>query len=209
MPAIDPTLKPEKSWTTELTAEREFGHGVWRTTLFFERTTDALYSQVNATAGGTVATIQNIDTIRTAGLEMALQTSDLFVKGFDLSGSVTYANSKIVRNDKYLASVGMWQPRVPQWRASMIASYAPNEQWSGSFGLRYSGKQYGQLDNSDTNGYSYTGFSPFLVADVRLQYRVDKQWTLSAGVDNLNNKRYWAFHPYPQRTFHAEIGFDL
>jgi len=205
----DPSLKPEKSWTTELTAERELSHGTLRSTLFFERTTDALYSQLNAAAGGTVMTIQNVDAIRTAGLELALQTSDLFIKGFDLSSSVTYANSKIVRNDKFPASVGMRQPRVPQWRASMLASYAPDEHWSGSVGLRYSGKQYGQLDNSDTNGYSYTGFSPFLVADVRLQYRVDKQWTLSAGVDNLNNKRYWAFHPYPQRTFHAEIGFDL
>jgi len=205
----DPNLKPEKSWTTELTAEGELGHGVWRTTLFFERTTDALYSQVNATAGGTVATIQNVDAIRTAGLELALQTRDLVVKGFDLSGSVTYANSKIVRNDKFPASVGMWQPRVPQWRAALLASYAPDERWSGSLGLRYSGKQYGQLDNSDTNGDAYTGFSPFLVADLRLQYRIDKQWTLSAGVDNLNNKRYWAFHPYPQRTFHAEVGFDL
>jgi iron complex outermembrane receptor protein len=205
----DPDLKPEKSWTTELTAERELGHGVLRTTLFFERTTDALYSQVNATAGGTVATIQNVDAIRTAGLELALQTSDLIVKGFDLSGSVTYANSKIVRNDKFPASVGMWQPRVPQWRAALLASYSPDERWSGSLGLRYSGKQYGQLDNSDPNCYSYTGFSPFLVADLRLQYRVDKQWTLSAGVDNLNNKRYWAFHPYPQRTVHAEVGFDL
>ena len=205
----DPDLKPEKSWTSELTAERELGNGVLRTTLFFERTTDALYSQVNATAGGTVATVQNVDAIRTAGLELALQASDLFVKGLALSGSATYANSKIVRNDKFAASVDMWQPRVPQWRAALLASYAPDERWSGSLGLRYSGKQYGQLDNSDTNGYSYTGFSPFLVADLRLQYRFDKQWTLSAGVDNLNNKRYWAFHPYPQRTFHAEVGFDL
>ena len=205
----DPNLKPEKSWTTELTAERELGHGLLRTTLFFERTADALYSQINAAAGGTVATIQNVDAIRTAGLEVALQTGDMFIKGFDLGASLTYADSTIVRNDKLPASVGMRQPRVPAWRAAMLASYTPNDRWSGSFGLRYSGTQYGQLDNSDSNGYSYTGFSPFLVADLRLQYRPSKQWTLSAGVDNLNNRRYWAFHPYPQRTFHAEVGFDL
>ena len=65
------------------------------------------------------------------------------------------------------------------------------------------------IDNSDTNGDAYTGFSAFLVADVRLRYRIDKQWTVSGGIDNLNNRRYWAFHPYPQRTFHAALGFDL
>ena len=63
----DPNLKPEKSWTSELTAERAFVGGSARATLFFEETKDALYSQVNVAAAGTVATIQNVDRIRTAG----------------------------------------------------------------------------------------------------------------------------------------------
>jgi iron complex outermembrane receptor protein len=91
----------------------------------------------------------------------------------------------------------------------LLASYAPDEHWAGSLGVRYSGRQYGQLDNSDTNGFAFTGFSPFLVADVRLQYRFDRQWRASFGIDNVNNDRYWAFHPYPQRTYHAELRFDL
>ena len=66
----DPNLKPEKSWTSELTAERAFAGGSARATLFFEETKDALYSQVNVAAGGTVATIQNVDRIRTLGVEV-------------------------------------------------------------------------------------------------------------------------------------------
>ena len=62
-----PNLKPEKSWTSELTAERAFAGGSARATFFFEETQDALYSQVNVAAGGTVATIQNVDRIRTLG----------------------------------------------------------------------------------------------------------------------------------------------
>ena len=42
-----------------------------------------------------------------------------------------------------------------------------------------------------------------------MRYKLAKQWTASAGVDNLNNEKYWAFHPYTQRTFVAEIKFDL
>jgi iron complex outermembrane receptor protein len=26
--------------------------------------------------------------------------------------------------------------------------------------------------------------------------------------DNLNNARYWAFHPYPQRSFSVELKYD-
>jgi len=205
----DPNLKPEKSWTTELTAERAFPFGSVRATLFGERTEDALYSQVDITAGGTVATIQNVDRIRTLGVELAGQGRSVIVRGLDIDASLTYADSKTTQNDNFPASVGKWQPRVPQWRASLLASYSPDEHWSGSFGVRYSGRQYGQLDNSDTNGFAFTGFSPFLVADVRLQYRFDRQWRATLGVDNVNNDRYWAFHPYPQRTYHAELRFDL
>ena len=36
----------------------------------------------------------------------------------------------------------------------------------------------------------------------------DRQWKLRAGIDNLGNQTYWAFHPYTQRTFNAEIRYD-
>ncbi len=204
----DPNLKPEKSWTSELSAERDIGVGSLRVTAFAERTVDALYSQTNVSVTPNVTNIQNIDAIRTLGTEVALQTSDLGVKGLDLNASLTYADSTIVRNDKNPASVGKRQPRVPLWRATALLSYALDEQWSGSFGARYSGRQYGQLDNSDSNDFAYTGFSRYFVTDVRLRYRANKQWVLSAGVDNLGNAGYWAFHPYPQRTFSLEARYD-
>jgi iron complex outermembrane receptor protein len=118
-------------------------------------------------------------------------------------------DSRITQNDAFPASVGKWQPRVPRWRAAMLASYAAGERWSTSVGVRYSGRQYGQLANSDTNGFAFTGFSRFLVVDLRAQYRLSPSWLLSAGVDNVTNDRYWAFHPYPQRTWHAELRHDL
>lgn len=206
----DPNLKPEKSWTTELTAEHTLanGAGILRATFFHERTKDALYSQVNAAASSTVTTIQNIDDIRTNGLELAYQANDVFLRGLDLGGSLTYTDSKILRNDKFPASVGKQQPRVPDWRANLVATYRQDDKLSYTLGMRYSGKQYGTLDNSDPNGNSYTGFGNFFVADIRLRYRLARQWSGSIGIDNLNNAKYWAFHPYTQRTVMAELKFD-
>ncbi len=212
----DPHLKPEKSWTTEWTAERAFdagvgnvANGLLRATLFHERTADALYSQTNVSVTPNINNIQNIDAVRTTGLELTLQLTDVALKGLDINSSLTFANSKITRNHKFPASVGMWQPRVPQWRANVLATYKPSDLWSVTGGLRYSGKQYGTLDNTDPNGATYTGVSSFLVADVRATYRINRQWTAALGIDNLNNARYWAFHPYTQRTFNAELRFDL
>ncbi len=90
------------------------------------------------------------------------------------------------------------------YRAESI-TYRYNTQLSATLGWRISGTQYGALDNSDVNANSYFGFSKFSVADIRTQYKLNKNWTLSAGVDNLGNQKYWAFHPYPQRTYTGDI----
>jgi iron complex outermembrane receptor protein len=205
----DPNLKPELSWTGELSAERRLDNGLLRATVFFERTRDALYAQKNVSVTPNVTNIQNVERIGTTGLELAAQTNDFVWNGFDLSGSATFTDSTIDANRAFPASVGKQQPRVPKWRANLLASYHPGAAWSATFGARYSGRQFGTLDNSDRNGATYTGVSDYLVTDLRLRYRFDRQWSAALGVDNLGNKTYWAFHPYTQRTVVAELQFDL
>jgi iron complex outermembrane receptor protein len=201
----DPNLKPERSWTSELTGERTLDAGLLRMTLFHETTQDALYSQTNVTVTPNVTNIQNVDEIDTTGLEIAYQSARFFGERLDLSTSLTYAHSRITENANFPASVGKWQPRVPEWRANAVAAYRIGTRWSVTVGGRYSGKQYNTLDNSDPNGYTYTGNSAFLVFDARARYE-SRKWTASLGIDNLGNYEYWAFHPYTQRMLMAELG---
>jgi iron complex outermembrane receptor protein len=205
----DPNLKPERSITSELTAERVFDHGSARLTIFHERTHDALYSQTNVTVSPNVTNIQNVDLIRTNGLEFSSQVTDWPIKGVDLAGSVTRANSKILADANFPQAVGKQQPRVPDWRANLLATWHATSRLTATIGARYSGRQFATLDNSDPNAFTFTGFSSFFVVDTRVRYRFDDRWIGSLGIDNLNNKKYWAFHPYPQRTFLAELGYDL
>ncbi len=205
----DPNLRPERGITTELTAERMVANGSLRFTYFHERTHDALYSQTNVSVIPNVTNIQNVDLIRTNGFEFSGQYNDVFMKGLDVGASVTYADSKILANANFPASVGHRQPRVPNWRANLIVTWHATDALTATLGARYSGRQYGTLDNADPNGYTYTGFSAFTVIDARVRYKFDKNWSASFGIDNLNNKKYWAFHPYPERTYVAEVGFDM
>jgi iron complex outermembrane receptor protein len=200
----DPDLRPEKSWTTELSLEQDLGHGLLRTTVFNENTRDALYSQL-ISGSTTVSRVQNVAEVHTKGVELAYTGSAVFVRRLDLSGSLTYADSRIVSNPTLPASEGKYQPRVPVWRATALASYRFDEKHSGSLGARYSGKQYSQLTNSDVNGYAYTGASPYLIVDVRYRYRLAPKTVASIGVDNLTDRTYWNFHPYPQRTYVADL----
>ena len=215
----DPNLRPEKSWTSELSAEKDLGHALLRFTLFTENTRDALYSQVtfDPTANSNISRVQNVGRIQTRGMEVAFNGNDLFAaslgKGLGFSGSVTYADSRIKDNAGFVATpgdtVGKHQPRVPVWRATALVSYRWDPTWTATFGARYSGKQFSSLDNSDVNGFAYMGTSKYFVTDVRFHYKVNKQWTAAFGIDNLNNYQYWNFHPYPQRTFTAELKVAL
>ena len=67
--------------------------------------------------------------------------------------------------------------------------------------MRYSGKQYSTLDNTDIIPNVFGAFDRFTVVDVRAQYKVNAQATLSAGIDNVGNTKYTLFHPFPGRTF--------
>jgi iron complex outermembrane receptor protein len=205
----DPNLKPEKSWTGELTAERKLESGLLRLTAFGERTRDALYSQTNVLVTPNVTNVQNVGRIDTKGFELAWAASDVALRGLDLNASLTWTDSKIERNDKFPASVGKWQPRIPQWRASGQATWRVDDRLSASLAARYSGRQYSTLDNSDPNGFAYQGASKYFTTDLRVVYRIDRQWEAAVGIDNLNNYKYWNFHPYPQRTWVAELKWDL
>jgi iron complex outermembrane receptor protein len=211
----DPNLRPEKSWTTELSAEQGWGALQSRVTLFAETTHDSLYSQsiLDPVLNKNVSRVQNIDKIGTTGLEATLGATDWLAKGLDLSGSVTYTDSKIKANAGFVATpgdtVGKWQPNIPRWRATALAGYRFDAHWSASLAARYSGRQYRTLNNADVNGFAYQGVSRYATADVRVLWKIDRQWSAAFGIDNLNNYRYWNFHNYPQRSYSAELKFDL
>jgi iron complex outermembrane receptor protein len=207
----DPTLEPEKSWTGELSLEKDVGNGLARATLFHETTTDALYSQL--IPNSTVSRVQNVDKVRTTGIELAYTGTDVFAawgfKGVDLGASLTYADSKTVANANNPASVGKWQPRVPRWRSTVYATYRPDDRWAFTVAARYSGRQYSNLDNSDVNADAYFGASKYFTVDLRVRLQITRQWSASFGIDNANNDQYWNFHPYPQRTYTASVKWDL
>ncbi len=211
----DPNLRPEKSWTSELSAEKDLGNGLLRLTFFTENTRDALYTQtaLDPVANRNVSRVQNIARIQTNGLELAYNGADVFKRGLDLSGSVTYADSVIKENAGFVVrpgdTLGKQQPNIAKWRATALASYRWNAEWSTSIGARYSGPQFRTLDNSDVNGFAYMGVSKFFTVDLRARYQVSKSVSAAFGIDNANNYQFWNFHPYPQRSYVAELKIDL
>lgn len=204
----DPNLKPERSTTSELSWVANLGGTSVRVTAFHERTRDALYSQTNVMVTPVVTNVQNVGAIRTTGTELVVKMPGVLHPNFDLDASLTFTDSVVRENRNFPASEGRWQSRVPRWRANLLATWHVGERWDLTAGMRYSGEQFNQIDNSDVHGDAYTGTSQFLVADTRIRYRHDAYWSGALGVDNIGAKTYWNFHPYNQRTWMLELRYD-
>jgi iron complex outermembrane receptor protein len=64
------------------------------------------------------------------------------------------------------------------------------------------------MGNTVINGGVYGANSAYLIMDTRISYKLDRQFTVALGVDNLNNYKSFAYHPMPQRTTYAQLKFD-
>ncbi|MDI1277655.1 TonB-dependent receptor [Methylobacter sp.] len=223
----NPNLKPEEALSSELSGEYFLDQGKLRLSLFQERVKDAIFSQTNVLAGGTTASYaQNVGETQTYGVEFAGEASDVGIQGLDLSGNATWADSRITQNGVIDAeavavgptstnpnanqpSVGKRQPRVPEWRASATIGYRPTDKLTTSVSGRYSSPQFSQLNNSDINAATYgSGGTAYFIVDLHAKYQITKQVSASAGIDNVNNQEVWLFHPFPSRTYFAELKYN-
>jgi len=202
----DPNLKPEKAWSGELAVERTLDKGRVRVSLFHETINDALISQTALFPGTqtSVSFVQNIGRTRTNGVELVAEKHDL-VPRFDLSGSVTFADPKIASDPGFPAAVGKLIPQVPRRKATLVATWRPSERLSITGAARYSSRLFGTINNADVVGHTYQGFEGYFVADARARYRLTPQIDLAVGVENLTDRRYFLFHPFPGRTFTFEL----
>lgn len=205
----NPDLKPEEVLSAELTAERRFANGLVRVSAFNEHKYDALLSQTNiAPAGTSTSYVQNVDHIRTYGLEMATEWQDLIVSGLDIHANATWTDAKVLLDSAAPSNNGHIAPRIPKQLYKAVATYHVNNNFTLSVGARYSGRQYINLDNSDVNPDTYKAASQFFLMDVKANYKFADRWMASVGVDNLTNYKAYVSHPLPQRTLYAQIKFD-
>jgi len=205
----NPNLKPEEVVSAELTAERRLMNGLIRLSFFNEHKYDGLISQTNLVSAGTTSTyFQNIDHIRTYGVELATEWQDVLISGLDLHANATLADAKVLLDSAAPSNNGNRAPRIPKQLYKAVATYHLNNDLTISLGARYSGRQYINLDNSDVNPDTYKAASQFLLVDVKANYKFSDRWTASLGIDNITNDKAYVSHPLPQRTGYLQVKFD-
>ena len=200
-------LKSEKAFSKDLTFLRTIGaDGRVRLSFYEEDVKDVIWKYENDDTG--VNNYQNMDEVRTRGIEFAFNKNRFFFDNVDLTYNLAYTNSKVVRNDANASSVDKQFIRVPKWRSKALVTYYPTEKLTWSVGGRYASRGYNDIDNSDTQG-GYGGVDDYLVFDTKISYKFLKNWTTSLAVDNLTDEEYFVSHPYNKRTWFLELRYDI
>ncbi|MCX7281784.1 MAG: TonB-dependent receptor [Alphaproteobacteria bacterium] len=205
----NPNLKPERASSYELATEHRNDSGFFRLSLFEEDITSALLSQSAPLVPGSptlFSYVQNVDRTQVRGVEFVIDQYDVLLPGLELMGSFTAADGRIRQDDAFTKAVGKFIPGVPKLKANALATYRIDD-WAFTLGARYSDRTFGTIDNSDPISQTYQGFAGYFVVDTRARYKFNENWNVSVGVDNINNDKYFLFHPFPQRTFVMEVHY--
>ncbi len=201
----DPNLRPERGVTFDLTAERAFAGGQFRLSAYQERMKDTLLSQLNVATN--VTNVQNIDDVRTRGLEAGFERRRFLVEALDLYANVTYTRALTLRNTNLPASNGKFFPRVPEWQAKALLTWRPARDWIVTTGARYASDPFWNPDNSDYRHENYWTITGYLLVEGKVTWRGPRGLTASLGVDNAFNDRHYVVHPLPMRTTFVELGW--
>ncbi len=214
-----PNLKPDDVLATELRIERSFARSKAQLSLFNDDVHDAIISQFKPLVTGSntlYSYVSNVDHVRARGAELVLAENGVLVRALDLSTSMTYLDARTLALSGRAsatadadAAIGKHLPNIPDWRANFVATYHPSAKLALSLAGRYSSGLWTTLDNSDVNPNVYQGFSGWFVADAHINYVFNQRLAASLGADNLLNRKYFLFHPFPHRTFSTSLKVGL
>jgi iron complex outermembrane receptor protein len=206
----DPDLRPERARSAELALQHQDAGGHVRLSLFREGIRDALLSQTAPLVPGSTTLfsyVQNAPAVRTSGIELAFDRTRILLPQLQLSGSLTLVDPKVVRDPAFPAAAGKDIPQVPRRRAVLVATWHEGEGAALTLAARYASRSYATIDNSDVVARTWQGFQGYVVVDARASFRIGPHWQAAVGVENVGDRRYFLFHPFPGRTLTAELAW--
>lgn len=201
---FDPNLKPEKVFAKNLMIRRYFDHATITLNLWEQDVEHSIFRHRNWRTG--VWIYENVDRVRSRGVELAIQTDDLLAPGLDVGFNVSYTHPEILENDAKPFAEGNLLPGVSVWNVNLFANYQVTDHLRLSGGLRYESDPYETMRNAEGEKANAMGFSTeFVLLNARATYEWNESFSLSVGVNNITDYRYYRYHPHMGRTFFAEL----
>ncbi len=203
-------LQPEAGIHHNLMAERALDNGLIRVNYFLESIKDVIEAQSTVLDGGTsLRTFIPVGEIETKGLEFITNMDDFLIDNLDIRFNLVYTDSLIVKNAPDPSIEGNVYPRMPEWRGNLLATYNFSDAWDMGVNFQYASDSFGRTDNTDLENNVYGAQDGYERLGLRTTYRFAGGLSLGAGIDNLTDEVAYVAHPWPGRTFYANISYDF
>ncbi len=202
-------LEPEDGRHQNLMLEKIIDDGYVQLNYFTETIDDVIFAQSSIVDNRSIRTFIPIDSVKTDGVELIFNQIGLFNDLVDFRFNTTYIDSKVVKNSANTELEGKVFPRIPRWRANLLTTFHLTELWNVGGGVRYASNSYGDLNNKDTASNVYGAHDGYLLFNLKTNYQLNDNTTLSLGIDNLTDESVFVHHPWPQRTLYLEASLDF
>jgi len=213
----NPNLKPEKAKAFDIGMEYHFADGGQVTaTCYITKTTDLIYQKTTKVPQYTDPVINKVIDYESR----QENTGEALAKGIELAGeyplndwlsvrgSYAYTDSKITSDETNTGMVGKRVTNVPKDMAT-LAFEANYWDWSGVLSGRYVGEVFSNNDNSDTVKNVWTGYSKYTVVDLKVDYKINKNFKASMMVDNVLNEEYYEYYRMPGRGVTIQLSANF
>lgn len=178
----NPDLEPEESKSLEVGLSGTQGPIAWRASLYQTEIDNLIAYDSSA------ATMVNVDKARIRGLELSADTR---LAQWDLSASLDLMDPKDLEDDTLLDN-----------RARQVLSLSADRDW-GIWSAGASLQAVGRRQDGDESLGGYT------LVDLRGGYRLSRDWSLKARIENLFDHQYETVDGYnqPDREFWLSINY--
>ncbi len=198
----DPDLQPEQGTTWEI-------GGDWRpraarklsATLYSTELRDLIYlQQLSATQSLRI----NAGRARVNGVELALETR--LANWLTLGANYARIDTRMLENTADPASVGKRLTDVPERIAGLMLK-AQQGTWDGRLEMRHVSHVYWTAQNTDVVEGVPGSYDAHTLVDVGAGYAFSKQLRASLAINNLFDRKAYAYFLLPRRTLSAELRF--
>lgn len=210
----DPTLAPESGYFHDFKIQYDLAGGYVSASLFYNAIDNEIMNTSTLLANGAIRNrTRGIDKTETIGVEVVYQQDYILDLPVGLSLNGTWINKEIKEDSNNPALVGNEWVRIPKWRANGTLTYHTTPEWDNIVAVQYRSKQFSLDDNSDINWHVFGASDDYVLVNFKSAYKLDigngMKARFSVGADNILDEDYFDFHPYPQRTYFANIGLDI
>ncbi len=202
----NPHLKPENVISFDVGFEQDIvlgeDYGAFKMYYFNNTTTNAImqysrdYADVNLRG-----MYDNLGKNRIQGIESSL----MLPLGYGLGMHLTYTfmDSKILKSIES-STEGNKVAGIPSHLAYGAINYDRGA-FYGSFGVEYASKPYKNAMNTPTPSGVYGATDSYIIADLRLGWRINKHFDISSNITNLFNHTYYSYYRASGRAFFVSL----